>query len=58
MLSSTISLAPYESRRSTAVADYADGYSSMTLVPPDFLEPLLQRPAAILGGGVSGQAVR
>jgi UDP-N-acetylmuramoylalanine--D-glutamate ligase len=58
MLSSTISLAPFESRRPTAVDDYVDGNPSMTLVPPDFLVPLLARPVAILGGGVSGQAVR
>jgi UDP-N-acetylmuramoylalanine--D-glutamate ligase len=58
MLSSTISLAPFESRRPTAVDDYADGNPPMTLVPPDFLVPLLARPVAILGGGVSGQAVR
>jgi UDP-N-acetylmuramoylalanine--D-glutamate ligase len=29
----------------------------MALTPPDFLVPLLQRPVAILGGGVSGKAV-
>ena len=58
MLSSTISLAPFESRRPTEFGDYADDYSPMTPVPPDFLVPLLARPVAILGGGVSGQAVR
>ena len=58
MLSSTVSLAPFESRRAPAVDDYADSYSPMTPVPPDFLVPLLARPVAILGGGVSGQAVR
>ncbi|MDD2762448.1 MAG: UDP-N-acetylmuramoyl-L-alanine--D-glutamate ligase [Opitutaceae bacterium] len=29
----------------------------MTLVPPDFLAPLLARPVAVLGGGGSGLAV-
>ena len=35
----------------------ADCIPSMTLAPPDFLAPLLKRPVAVLGGGVSGQAV-
>lgn len=30
----------------------------MKLVPPDFLAPLLARPVAILGAGVSGEGVR
>ena len=30
----------------------------MSLTAPDFLVPLLQRPAAIFGGGVSGEGVR
>ncbi|MGH7943676.1 MAG: UDP-N-acetylmuramoylalanine--D-glutamate ligase, partial [Opitutaceae bacterium] len=30
----------------------------MPLIPPDFLAPLLARPVAILGGGVSGEGVR
>lgn len=30
----------------------------MPLAPPDFLLPLLARPVAILGGGVSGEGVR
>jgi len=45
MLSSTITLAPFESRRAPAVDDYADSYSPMTPVPPDFLVPLLARPS-------------
>ncbi len=31
--------------------------AGMSLVPPDFLAPLLRRPVAVFGGGVSGQAV-
>ena len=30
----------------------------MPLVPPDFLRPLLERPVAVFGAGVSGQGVR
>ncbi|HUL54173.1 MAG TPA: UDP-N-acetylmuramoyl-L-alanine--D-glutamate ligase [Opitutaceae bacterium] len=48
--------APTESRRTAADSAYGDGRLPVT--PPDFLVPLLQRPVAIFGGGVSGRAVR
>jgi len=58
MPTSTLSATPLKSRRLAVFGDYAGSNPPMALLPPDFLEPLLQRPVAILGGGVSGQAVR
>jgi UDP-N-acetylmuramoylalanine--D-glutamate ligase len=51
-----LSATSVESRRPPPGSGYRGGLLSMT--PPDFLVPLLQRPVAIFGGGVSGQAVR
>ena len=45
-----------ESRR--AAPDSAYGDDRLPVTPPDLLVPLLQRPVAIFGGGVSGRSVR
>ncbi|HUJ42719.1 MAG TPA: UDP-N-acetylmuramoyl-L-alanine--D-glutamate ligase [Opitutaceae bacterium] len=47
---------PAESRRAAPDSTYGDARPPVT--PPDLLVPLLSRPVAIFGGGVSGRAVR
>jgi len=54
---SVASAPPFKTDRVSPIGHYADTHRFMALTPPDLLEPLLQHPVAIFGGGLSGGAV-